>query len=164
MATPLFDPERNPFEDVSAALEQARRERKNVLIDLGGDWCIWCHRLEAFIAEHPELAELRDKHYVTVRIFISDSDGTNMDFLEQLPPFTGVPHLYVYNARGSLLCSQATEPFEVGESYDLEKIRAFLQEWSDWRRSPYDALSTAELKQRFEQYLRSNDDRPTLSA
>jgi hypothetical protein len=164
MTTLLFDPQRNPFDDVNAALEQARRERKNVLLDLGGDWCIWCHRLEEFIATHPELAELRANHYVTVRIFISDSDATNMDFLEQLPSFAGIPHLYVYNARGELLCSQPTEPFEVGESYDFEKIHAFLQEWSNWRRSPYDRLSTDELKQRFQQYLRPQDEGPTLSA
>lgn len=164
MPTLHFDPQRNPFDDVRNALAQARQERKNVLLDVGGDWCVWCHRLEAFIESHAELAELRSRYYITVKIYVSDSDDTNTDFLRHLPPIEGVPHLFVYNGRGSLLRSQATEPLEEGDSYNYDRVRAFLLEWSDWRRSPYDHLSMDELKQRFTQHMRPSDDTPTLSA
>lgn len=164
MTKPLFDPRRNPYADIRAALEQARRERKNVLIDIGGDWCVWCHRLEDFIEGHPALAELRAQRYVTVRIYLGEDDKTNWEFLRQLPTIDGVPHMFVYNGRGLLLHSQPTEPLEEGEGYSYERVHAFLLEWSDWRRSPYDALETSELKQRFEQLLRPSGDTPVPSA
>lgn len=164
MTKPLFDPRRNPYADVRAALEEARRDRKNVLIDIGGDWCVWCQRLEEFIASHADLAQLRDQHYVLVRVYLGEEDQTNWEFLRQLPQIAGVPHLLVYNGRGLLLHSQPTEPLEEGESYAYERVRAFLAEWSDWRRSPYDALETSELKQRFEQLLRPRGDAPVPSA
>lgn len=165
MTRPLFDPNSDPFANIQQAIEQARRERKNVLLDLGGDWCIWCHRLEAFIHSHDELRELRDKHYVTLKVYVGNDDERNVEFLSRLPPFEGVPHLLVYNSRGQLLCSQATDPFEEGESYNFELIKAFLQRWAGWRLSPHDSLSTDELRRRFERALTaSSDEGPTLSA
>ena len=164
MTALLFDPQRNPFDDMRDALEQARRERKNVLIDIGGDWCIWCQRLEAFIESHPTLAVLRAQHYITIRVYVSDKDDTNEHFLSHLPPIDGVPHFIVYNARGLLLCSQGTLAFEEGETYSYERVHAFLLEWSDWHRSPYDKLTTDELKQHFQEFMRPDDNSPALSA
>lgn len=165
MAKPLFDPKRNPFEDMRDALAQAKRERKNVLVNIGGDWCVWCHRLEAFISEHPELRELRDRHFVVVKVFIgTDKDETNRTFVSRLPQLAGVPHLFVYNGASYLLCSQATAALEEGETYNYEKVRAFLQEWSDWRKTPFDSMPTPELKQRFEKLIRPDDGSVTPSA
>ncbi|HBW51254.1 MAG TPA: hypothetical protein DEF47_15275 [Herpetosiphon sp.] len=146
MADSLFDPERDPFADMRNALETAQRERKNILVELGGDWCVWCHRLEAFINAHPQLRYLRDIHYVKVKVLVGDEQQKNKTFLEHLPGFDGVPHIFIYNSRGQLLCSQDTSPLEEGESYNFGRVRDFLSRWSEWRLSPYDALATDELK------------------
>ncbi|KAB8141721.1 thioredoxin family protein [Chloroflexia bacterium SDU3-3] len=153
MVPALFDQRRNPFHDLRDALTQARKEHKNVLVTIGGDWCIWCHRLEAFIRANPELQALRDR-YVLVNVFISESNAEiNADFLTHVPELDGVPHLVVYNGHGYLLCSQPTDPLEDGDTYSYERVRDFLETWSDWRRSIFDDLDTSELKQRFEQHL-----------
>ena len=161
----LFDPERDPFIDVQIALEQARREKKNVLLHLGGDWCILCKRLEAFINEHPELRMLRDSHYIVVKVYIGKDDPANEEFIQHLPPFNGVPHLYVYNNHGQLLCSQETESFEVGESYIRSKLQNFLQEWADWRLTPFHSMPSDELERRFvELFFPTNPPKTTPSA
>ncbi len=164
MSTPLFDPERNPFDDIREAIALAHKEHKNVLLDIGGDWCIWCRRLEDFIESHPELAKLRASHYVAIKVYVDEKNDTNQAFMSQLPPINGVPHLFVYSGRGLLLCSQPTNPFEEGDSYNYERIHAFLTEWSDWRRSPYDAMTTDELRQRFNRHMRPYGNNPALSA
>jgi thiol-disulfide isomerase/thioredoxin len=160
----LFDPQQSPYDATRDALEQAKREKKNVLLELGGDWCVWCQRLEAFIQAHPELLQLREQHYVLVRIQVGNEQPINLDFLEQLPPFDAVPHFFVYNARGQLLHSQPTNVLEEGESYNYEMVRSFLSYWSDPKLSPYDVFSTEELKRRFEEGFGSSDDGPALTA
>lgn len=165
MADSLFDPDRDPFDDAVVALEQARREQKNVLFDIGGDWCIWCHRLERFINDHAELAQLRERHFVTVKVYLGEQDDSNEEFLEQLPPFDGVPHLFVYNSKGQLLCSQPTEELEEGESYNFERIKNFLIEWSNSRLTPFDLMTTEELRQRFgRRWTGPVGDGPVLTA
>lgn len=165
MSKPLFDPGRDPFVDIAVAMERARREQKNVLIHIGGDWCVWCQRLETFICEHPELAELREQRFVTIKVYLSATEDTNEAFFHQLPPFDGVPHLLIYNARGQMLCSQDTEVFEEDQSYNYERVKQFLSRWSNPRLTPYDALSTEELRRRFGRRLHAADDSgPILSA
>jgi hypothetical protein len=164
MSRPLFDPARDPFADMRAAFEQANREHKNILVDVGGDWCIWCHRLEQFILDHPPLRALRDEHYITVKVYIGEDD-TNVDFLQRLPPFESVPHLFVYNSQGYLLCSQPTDPFEVGESYSYEQVETFLKRWADPALTPWDGLSDDELRTRFvEQVVHQNTSGPNTAA
>jgi thioredoxin-related protein len=136
MTSHLFDPDRNPYLDFQDAIARAGREQKNVLLEIGGDWCIWCHRLEAFIQSHTTLAELRAGHYITVKVYFRYGEDTNVEFLHRLPEIDGVPYLLVYNGSGDLLCSQATDPFEDGQSYDYDRLLEFFVDWSDWRRSP----------------------------
>lgn len=161
----IFDPERDPFIDVQHAITRARREKKNVLLHVGGDWCKWCQRLEDFIQDHSDLRQLRDTHYVVVHVYCGIDDNPNEDFLSHLPSFHGLPHLYVYNGHGQLLCSQNTAPLEVGESYDPALVGDFLQTWADWRLSPFDSMSADELQHRFtELFFPSDPTGPTLSA
>jgi hypothetical protein len=160
----LFNSPHNPFEALHAALAQARREQKNILISVGGDWCIWYHRLEQFIETHPELQQLRRDHYVTIHLSLSDTNEFHWAFMRQLPEIDAVPHLFVYNNQGTLLCSQPTDPLEQGESYAYDRVRAFLTEWSDAYHHPQEALSIEALRQRFAQFLGFSQPRLVVAA
>jgi thiol:disulfide interchange protein len=124
----IFNANQDPIEELRKAAMRARSEKKNILVEMGADWCIWCHRLEQFIATHYELAMLRSRNFVHVRIFTGDGK-TNPEILQEFPSFDGIPHYFVFSPEGKLLISQDTEPFEVGESYDYEKIWEFLATW-----------------------------------
>ncbi|HVO73587.1 MAG TPA: thioredoxin family protein, partial [Ignavibacteriaceae bacterium] len=41
-----FDPSRNPAKDLNNAVAEAKRTGKRILLDVGGNWCIWCHYLD----------------------------------------------------------------------------------------------------------------------
>lgn len=43
-----FDPRRDAKADIQYALQVAARERKHVLLDVGGNWCTFCKVLDAF--------------------------------------------------------------------------------------------------------------------
>jgi hypothetical protein len=126
----LFNPDRDAFEDLQNARARALRERKNILVELGADWCDWSHRLEEFICAHPQLHLLRSHMYVHVRVHVGD-DETLSEVCKILPPFEEVPHFFVYRAQGQLLHSQSTSTLEAGDSYDYEKVWEFLSMWGD---------------------------------
>ncbi len=126
----LFDPTRDAAKDIERALAEAARTGKRVLIDVGGDWCRWCHEMERYIETHAELRELRDRNFVTVKVNWSP-ENRNEVVLSKYPKIKGYPHLFVLDANGSLLHSQDTGLLEDGKSsYNLEKFTAFLKEWS----------------------------------
>ena len=125
----LFDNTRNPFDDLQKALDYAKVSQKNILIEVGGDWCSWCHTLEKFITSHRELYEMRSLYFVYFKVFIDEHDDTNAEFLQRMPPVEGVPHYFVYDPRGKFLHSQPTDPLEEGDSYSYDRIFAFFTEW-----------------------------------
>lgn len=49
------------------ALSQARQSNRVVFVHFGAPWCIWCHRLEDWLAQ-PETAAIMAKDFVEVKI------------------------------------------------------------------------------------------------
>ena len=63
-----YDPKRNGEMDIKDAVLEARRTGKRVLVDVGGEWCIWCHILDKFFDQNPKLLEYREQNYVMVKL------------------------------------------------------------------------------------------------
>lgn len=128
-----FDPARDPAADLQAALAQAKAQGKRVLIDVGGDWCVWCKLLDATFEKEVDLAALRDAGFVTLKVHYDSKQNQNAAFLSHYPKVAGYPHLFVLDASGALLHSQDTGALELpadrGKGHDVAKIRAFLTEW-----------------------------------
>jgi thiol-disulfide isomerase/thioredoxin/plastocyanin len=126
----IFDPARDAAKDLQDGIAEASRSGKRVLVDVGGNWCGWCHEMERFIEAHAELKALRDKYFVTVKVNYS-SENENAAVLSKFPKIDGYPHLFVLDKDGSLLRSQDTSLLEDGKSsYVLEKFKDFLVQWS----------------------------------
>lgn len=124
-----YDPARNADQDIKDAVTEARRTGKRVLVEVGGDWCIWCHHMDDFFAQHPELLALREKNFIMVKVNFSE-ENKNVEVLSRYPPVAGYPHIFVLDRDGKLLHSQDTGKLEEGKSYNLEKFMAFLKEWA----------------------------------
>ena len=124
-----FDPARNPAQDLRDALAEAGRSGKRILLDVGGEWCSWCHRFDAFFEHNPRLLELRNKNFIMLKINVSP-ENSNKKFLSAYPSIPGYPHLLVLEANGKLLHSQGTSELELGNSYDLTKLKTFLNRWA----------------------------------
>ena len=52
-----FDPSRNAAEDLKNAVVEAQRSDRRIILDVGGEWCIWCHRIDEFIENDKEVSE-----------------------------------------------------------------------------------------------------------
>ena len=124
-----FDPARDPVADLETAKVEARRGGKRIVLDVGGEWCSWCHLLDAFMEGDSEIRRFRDANYVWMKVNYSE-DNENAAFLSRFPAITGYPHLFVLDADGQLLHSQFTGELEKGKGYDHSKFFSFLKEWA----------------------------------
>jgi thiol:disulfide interchange protein len=124
-----FDAARDPARDVAAAAEAARAQGKRVLVDVGGEWCVWCHILDDFIAANPDVRAAVESSYVMVKVNWSPQNR-NEAFLSTLPAVKGYPHLFVLDGNAKLVHSQDTDVLEEGRGYNKAKFLAFLQKWS----------------------------------
>jgi thioredoxin-related protein len=124
-----FDPKRDAAADIQAAIAEAQRTGKRIILDIGGDWCQYCHQMDQLFQEHPELVELRDKNFITVGVYYG-TDNKNKQVLSPYPKVEGIPHFYVLDRRGSVLHSQHLLELREGGKYVPDKMKEFLTKWS----------------------------------
>ena len=99
-----------------------------MLVDVGGEWCAWCHILDRFIdgqrgrASAPR-RELRHGSRSTGR-----RENKNEALLSRWPAIKGYPHLFVLDGAGKLVHSQDTDVLESGRDYDKAKFVDFLRQ------------------------------------
>lgn len=124
-----FDPGKDPEKDLQNAIVEAEKTNKNIILDVGGEWCIWCHRIDAFIESHEDINNFLHKNYILVKVNYSP-DNKNETFLSGYPKILGYPHFFVLNKEGELLHSQDTGKLEQGKDYNPEKFMTFLEVWA----------------------------------
>ena len=124
-----FDPARDAQKDLRDAVALAGKSGRRVLMDVGGEWCVWCRRLDTLWATDAALRSYRDSNYVTLKVNWSP-ENKNVDLLSKYPRIPGYPHLFVLEKDGTLLHSQGTGELEKGKGHDPEKVLAFLQLWA----------------------------------
>lgn len=122
-----FDPTRDAATDLATAAAMAQARKKRVLVDVGGEWCPWCHILDRFVASNADVKKVVDDSYVWVKVNWSPQNRNEV-VLSRWPKVKGYPHLFVLDGEGRLLHSQNTDDLEAGDSYDKGKMLAFLRE------------------------------------
>ncbi len=126
---PAYDPQRDPAQDLAQVLTQTRTSGKRILIEVGGDWCTWCHALDRYIHDNEAVSEALRANFVVLKVNYSE-ENTNESFLSQYPEIPGYPHIFVLESTGELLHSQNTGDLEEGKSYSNEAFLSFLNKWS----------------------------------
>ncbi len=124
-----FNPKRDPFEDLKLAVEKAKKENKRIILDVGGEWCIWCHRIDNFLHSDKEIEDFLQRHYIVVKVNYS-KENKNEKFLSRYPKINGYPHFFVLDSDGTFLHSQDTGLLEEGKSYSRRKVLDFLKKWA----------------------------------
>jgi thiol:disulfide interchange protein len=125
----IYSETADPKADIAAALKQAKREHKRVILDFGGDWCGDCQVLDIYFHQEPN-ASLLEKNFVLVHVFIGQLDK-NVELAASygVPLKKGVPALAVIDAQGKVLYSQKTGEFENMRHMDPQSVSSFLNQW-----------------------------------
>ena len=129
--TKLYNPAANVEKDVQAALARAKKEKKHVLLQIGGNWCVWCYRFNSFVKTDSTLKNLVESNYVVYHLNYS-KENRNLDYLKKLgyPQRFGFPVLVVLDADGARLHTQNSALLEKGNGYDRDKVQEFFRHWA----------------------------------
>jgi thioredoxin-related protein len=127
----LYDVEADPYEQFEKAKSEAKLQNKNVMMQIGGNWCSWCIRFHEFYKTDKELDSLMNSNYIIINV---DYDKKkNQDFFGSLgyPQRFGFPVFVITDANGNRLHTQNSWYLEDGsKSYDKEKVKAFINDWT----------------------------------
>lgn len=128
-----YDANADAFVQLDSAIAQAAAESKLVLLISGGDWCIWCHYLAAFLERETAIDAALHEVFVVAKVYVGD-ENKNTAFFSRLPEAVGAPHFWVLSATGEVLASQNTLPLEDGaKSYEPQAFLAFIERWRNQR-------------------------------
>lgn len=127
----IYNPNANAQEDIASAVKQAKAENKNVLLQIGGNWCPWCVKLDKFMAEDQQVDSLLKADYIRVMVNYS-KEVKNEDIMKMLgnPQRFGFPVLVILGQDGVRLHTQDSWYLEKDKYYDKEKLMHFLEMWS----------------------------------
>ena len=117
---------------ISVRTARAKSKKKNILIQVGGDWCGWCKLMSTFIETDEKVRDNILSNYLVMKV-TENGDKTNASFLSQYPSIPGYPHLFVLDSDGKLLHSQGTAELEEGHGYNESVYLEFLNKWKPAR-------------------------------
>lgn len=129
---PIYDEGADAKQQIEAALARAAKENRRVLIQWGGNWCVWCHLLhDTFESDRALKKKLRYEYDVV--LVDSGKQGKNMDLAGKYGAdlkTEGFPYLTVLDARGKAIANQETASLEVSgkteDGHDAAKLLDFL--------------------------------------
>ena len=127
-----YDSARNPGDDLASTITRAQAEKKNILVQVGGDWCGWCKLMSKFIETDEKVRDNILENYLVMKV-TWNPDNNNEAFLSQYPAIAGYPHLFVLDTDGKLLHSQDTAELEEGHGYNEVAYLEFLDKWKPSR-------------------------------
>lgn len=128
----IYHPEENAVEKIAEAVALAKKENKNVMIQAGGNWCIWCLRFNNYVQTTPELKNLVDENYVYYHLNYSPEVKNEKVFEKYGNPGAkyGYPVFIVLDQNGKQIHTQDSAVLEDGKGYSLEKVKKFFSDFA----------------------------------
>ena len=119
------------MKQLDEAIIQAKSEHKNLMIQVGGNWCPWCIKFDKFCKEVPKVDSILKASYIFVHLNYS-KENKNLQALERLdyPQRFGFPVLVIVNEKGERIHTQDSGFLEKDRGYDTLKVVTFLKNWT----------------------------------
>lgn len=124
-----YDANRDALQDGRDAIKLAKATNRRILIEVGGDWCKWCHVLDRFLNRHSEIKKQLHQTFVVLKVNVSD-ENDNHEFLKVFPRVLGYPHIYVTESNGKLLASKDIGQFYANGQYSVKRFKTFFERWT----------------------------------
>lgn len=127
----LYKPKEDASKAISAAVKQAKASKKNVFVQIGGNWCIWCARFNDLVTTDKSIDSLVEKNYVVYHLNYS-KENLNKPILAKygFPQRFGFPVFLIIDGNGKLIHTQNSAYLEQGKGYDREKVIGFFNDWT----------------------------------
>ena len=126
-----YDEAENAEQKIAELVKKAKKENKNIMLQAGGNWCIWCLRFNNFVQTTPELKKLVDENYIYYHLNYSPKNKNEKIFAQYGNPGEkyGYPVFIVLDKNGKQIHTQESGSLEEGKGYSLDKVKAFFEAW-----------------------------------
>jgi protein disulfide-isomerase len=126
---PPYDEKADAHQQIAAAIAEASKAQKNIVLVFGANWCGDCRALDAQMHKE-ELAALIASNYEVVKVDVGRFNK-NKDIGEKyhVPLRHGIPALAVLDPGGNLLYAMDQGQFSNARSMSYESIKEFFVKW-----------------------------------
>lgn len=127
----LYNPQENADSALNKAIAEAKKTKRFVLVQIGGNLCQWCVRFHEFINGDKQIDSLIKSSYVMLHLNCSP-ENRNKDLLSDLgfPQRFGFPVFCILDENGMRIHTQHSAYLEEGEDYNKQKVMEFLAAWA----------------------------------
>lgn len=127
----IYNPAADAKAEIQAAVKKAAKEHKNVLLQIGGNWCIWCIRFNNLVTTDPDLNKTMNDNFVVLHVNWSP-ENKNEAVLASLgfPQRFGFPVFVVLDEKGNRLNTENSSYLEEGKGHSKAKVMGFFKDWS----------------------------------
>ena len=131
----VYDETADPMVQISKAVQNAGKDGRFVICQVGGNWCRWCLMFAEFITGDEEISTLIDKNFEYIHVNYNPrkpKDETAVKMLERLgnPERFGFPVLVVLDSKGNVIHTQDSSFLEEGNGYNKDKVMRFFSNWT----------------------------------
>ncbi|GMW01722.1 MAG: hypothetical protein AMXMBFR84_28590 [Candidatus Hydrogenedentota bacterium] len=109
---------------LEAALAQAKKDDKKVLLHLGSPSCGWCRKLEAFLAK-PDVEALVSKDYIPLKIDLATMDNAQAVAAKYRKVEGGIPWMAILDADGKTIVTSDGPQGNTGYPVAPEEVAYF---------------------------------------
>lgn len=129
----LYNPEIDGVIQLKEAIEKAKKEKKFVFVQVGGNWCPWCKKFYDFCSSVIEIDTMIKNNFVVVFLNYS-KQNKNLNAMKMLdnPHRFGFPVIVILDSNGKRLHTQDTALLEKNNSYDTLKVKRFISLWTPY--------------------------------
>ncbi|HEX5002214.1 MAG TPA: thioredoxin family protein [Bacteroidia bacterium] len=127
----LYDPSINAMHQIDSLTIVAKNQHKQVLLQIGGNWCRWCLMFNKFCENDVTVDSILKADYIVGHINYS-KENPNPETMQRLgyPQRFGFPVFVILDGEGTRLHTQNSAYLEKGEGYDSKKVSEFLLQWN----------------------------------
>ena len=126
----------DPLKQIEQTVGKVSKNKKNIIVQLGGNWCIWCLRFADFITKDADIKATIDTNFEYIHVNIPRRGTPQYEAAAPLQKRLnnagrfGYPVLVVLSPSGKVLHIQDSSFLESGNSYDKAKVLRFLKNWT----------------------------------
>ena len=126
----LYNPKEDAALKLSEVIRKAGESGKHVLVQIGGNWCVWCARFNDFLKDS-QVDSTIQKNFLVYHLNYSN-DNRNSDLLTKydFPQRFGFPVFLILDGTGKSLHTQNSAYLEQRKGYNKKKVIEFLDHWS----------------------------------
>jgi len=126
---PPYDEQADAHQQIAAAIAEASKAQKNIVLVFGANWCGDCRALDAQMHKD-ELAAIIASNYEVVKVDVGRFNK-NRDIGEKyhVPLRHGIPALAVLDSGGNVLYAMDQGQFSNARSMSYESIKEFFVKW-----------------------------------